>query len=86
METTPDGAVEETGYVFGLAFEESTGTIDLQYCVHAGATYEHIEIENNGLFLTPGLRYRSLSRDVTLAGITSSENLNFVSTEVGVAL
>ncbi len=43
----PDGAIEETGYVLGLAFESPFGRSDWDYRAHAGVTYEHIEIEDD---------------------------------------
>lgn len=111
VEATPDGAVEETGYVLGLAFESPLAETGLDYRLHGGVTYEHIEIEDDDgdvvedtghgagfelgaalvwplseqLSLTPGLRYRYLSRDIELGEQSSSEELTFVSTEVGLA-
>lgn len=37
---------EETGYTFGLQFIHPVGIHTIQYIVRAGATYNHIEIEN----------------------------------------
>lgn len=105
---------EETGYAFGLRFEhpfkgESGG---LAYWLRGGATYDHLEIENQDgdmvadsghgwgweaaagvafdvsprLSLTPGLRYRALSRDVEIGTTTTEVDLQYVAAEMGLAL
>lgn len=42
-----DATFEETGYTFGLQFIHPIGESNISYLVRAGATYNHIEIENN---------------------------------------
>lgn len=42
-----DASFEETGYTFGLQFIHPIGQTDIKYLIRAGATYNHIEIENN---------------------------------------
>lgn len=41
VEATTDGAIEETGYVLGLAFENPLGATGFDYRLHGGVTYEH---------------------------------------------
>jgi hypothetical protein len=42
-----DASFEETGYTFGLQFIHPIGQSDISYLLRSGATYNHIEIENN---------------------------------------
>jgi len=42
-----DVDVEETGYALGVRFVHPIGTSTLSYIIRAGATYDHIEIEND---------------------------------------
>jgi hypothetical protein len=101
---------EETGYAFGLRFEHPfSGHQGPAWWVRAGATFNHVEIENPGgeivadsghgfgwetgtgatlpiaqrWSITPGLRYRALSRDVTMSGTTSTVDLSYLLVEVG---
>jgi outer membrane protein with beta-barrel domain len=105
---------EETGYAVGLRFEHPFGGetgVGPAWWVRAGATYNHIEIENpdgdiigdsghgfgweagaGATFhvaerwsLTPGMRYRALTRDITVSGATSTVDLNYVLFEVGIS-
>lgn len=106
--------IEETGYVAGLRFEHPlAGESGPGPAVrlHAGATYNHIEIEDDdgeivadsghgfgweagaglsfpvsdALRLTPGVRYRALSRDVDVDDVTIGVDLRYVAAEVGVS-
>ena len=42
-----DVDVEETGYAFGLRYAHPFGEESFDYFLRAGATYNHIEIENS---------------------------------------
>lgn len=42
-----DAGFEETGYTFGFQFRHPIDELDLNYLIRLGATYNHIEIENN---------------------------------------
>jgi hypothetical protein len=105
---------EETGYAFGLRFEHPFGGESgggPAWWVRGGATYDHIEIENDDgdivgdsghgfgweagagatfpfaerWSLTPGVRYRALSRDITVSGTTSAVDLSYTLFEVGLS-
>ena len=109
-----DADIEQTGYVYGLRFEypfiigrASSPRLRL----HAGATYEHLEIEggdgdlvgdsdhgvgweagagvafpvNDSWKVTPGVRYRALSRDVTAGDAATDVDLQYVATEIAVS-
>lgn len=104
--------LDETGYTFGLQFIHPLGTSEsLSYLVKAGATYNHIELENaegdtiddtgHGLgyqmefglnydlgthwALRPTIRYRALSRDITIENTTTEGDLNYLSFGLGIA-
>ncbi|MEJ2504612.1 MAG: outer membrane beta-barrel protein, partial [Gemmatimonadota bacterium] len=90
----PDMDLEQTGYAVGLRFEHPIPGHRTAAWVRAGATYDHLEMENAdgeithdsghgfgweggaGLAVpvgarwsfTPGIRYRSLSRDLEVEG------------------
>lgn len=109
------GDLEETGYAFGLRWEHPLSGESgngLSYRVHAGGTYNHLELEDEagdvvadsghglgweagagltfplagGWRLTPGVRYRSLSRDLEVGEITSEVELTYLAVEVGLSL
>lgn len=100
---------EETGYAFGLRFEHpfSEGA-PLAGWLRAGATYDHLEIENadgdivgdsghgfgyeagagigvelGRLHVTPGVRYRALSRDIEVGAVTTAVDLRYLAVELG---
>lgn len=110
----PDADLDETGYAFGLRFEqpfdgEDPAVDGWAYWLRGGGTYNHIEIEDSdgdiiadsghglgwevggGLSygfaeiwsVTPGVRYRSLSRDVEIGATTTEVDLQYVAFEVG---
>lgn len=109
-----DTDIEETGYAYGLRFEYpfmSNADMSPAIRVHAGGTYNHLEIENadgdqvadsghgvgweagagvafplsEAWKITPGARYRSLSRDVTVADVTTDVDLQYIAAEVAVS-
>lgn len=111
-----DTDFEETGYVFGLRFEhplsaEGPGGEGWAWWARAGATVDHIEIEDSGGELiadsghglgweagaglaygfgsawsfTPGVRYRSLTRDVEIGAVSTDVELRYLAFEVGIA-
>lgn len=103
--------VEETGYAFGLRFVHPIGRTDFSYMLRAGATFNHIEIEDEDGYIvgdsdhglgweagaglafsvnerwtvTPGLRYRMLSRDIGIAGGGISVDLEYLMVDIGVS-
>lgn len=105
----PDASFEETGYTFGLQFIYPIEDFNISYIIRAGATYNHIEIENNygdiiidsghglgwqaeagivmplsnKLQLMPSIRYRSLSRDITIESTNTPVQLNYISIGFG---
>lgn len=106
-----DASFEETGYTFGLQLTHPIEGAGIDFIMRAGATYNHIEIENNAgkiiidsghglgwqaeagivvplcnrLNLQPSIRYRSLSRDITIENKISPVQLNYVSFGVGLS-
>ncbi len=109
----PNVDFEETGWVLGLRFEHpfrGEGGAGPAYWVRAGATYDHIELEDaddtrfadsghgpgwevgagvafdvGRVRLTPGARFRALSRDVSVPAELANVDLRYVLLEVGVA-
>lgn len=105
----PDASFEETGYTFGLQFIHPIAGLNINYILRGGATYNHIEIENNDgdiiidsghglglqveagiiipisikLELIPSVRYRSLSRDITIENTSTPVQLNYISVGLG---
>lgn len=104
--------LDETGYTFGLQFIHPLGSSEsLSYLLRAGATYNHIELENmegdtiddsgHGLGyqlevglnyslgtkwnLRPTIRYRALSKDITIDNTTFKADLNYLSFGLGIA-
>lgn len=103
--------VEETGYLIGLRYEHPVCLSPAALYIRAGATLNHIELENdegdlvsdseqglgweagagvsipvgNSWKLTPGVRYRSFSRDIEIGTATTPVDLNYVSVEAGVS-
>jgi hypothetical protein len=104
-----DVDLEQTGYVFGLRFVHPfSDASSLAYRIHAGGTYEHLEIEEPGRPLrssghgvgweagaglvvpwrsgwefSPGVGYRSLSRDIDLEPTPLRTELRYVVFDVG---
>ncbi|MEQ9399612.1 MAG: outer membrane beta-barrel protein [Longimicrobiales bacterium] len=100
---------EETGYAFGLLFEHPLsvgGGTAIQ--VRAGATANHIEIEDGGDVVadsghglgweagaglavriggawraTPGVRFRTTSRDIEFGATTTTVDLDYLAFEIG---
>ncbi len=100
--------VEETGYAFGLRFEQQL-SLRVGGWLRAGGLYKHIELEDpNGntiadsdhgfgweiaggvaipvssrLHLTPGVRFRNLSREIEFEAVSQSRTLSYVSFGTG---
>jgi hypothetical protein len=104
---------EETGYDLGLRFEHPfAGDEGLRYRIEGGATYKHVEVEDEegelvsdsghsfgfeggaGVVVpfgtgawrfAPMLRYRSLSPEFTVGGVTTDGKLSYAMLEIGVS-
>lgn len=110
----PEADTEETGYTYGLRFQYPFvigRSMSPRLRLHAGATYEHLEVENadgdqigdsdhgvgweagagvafpvsEAWKVTPVVRYRSLSRDVTVGDVVTEVDLRYIAAEIGVS-
>jgi hypothetical protein len=103
--------VEETGYAFGVRYDQPLGGAAPTLFVRGGGTYTHFEIENaagdvvadsgHGLgwevgaglaiplgsrwHVAPGVRFRSVQRDVDFGVIRRPVSLRYVALEVGLS-
>jgi len=109
-----DSSVEQTGYRLGLRWEHPVtdqGRDGPAFWVHAGGTWEHIEVEDDagdlvtdsdlgegweagggvsfpawaGWRLTPGVRYRALSRELAFGELVPEVLLEYLALELGVS-